>query len=212
MYVTADPWHDACRHLPIHWRSSGARERIRKRPVLVIRSSLSHPEFLDADLFRYASRQLLAEGIPSEREPVTLLEMSIRHVSRVETASSAEVLGCVRRLTSLGPIAITDLPETYLLSRYLRRYSTESVRFVLSIAAAAKTLHEAFYQDLPGNLLEGLGRLLAANVKLYVAPMRREAFLAALKDLATTLTVRDSGTGLVTLDDLIPTASGEPLG
>jgi len=178
---------------------------LRKRPILVIRGSFRNPEFLDADLFQYANRQLRAEGIPCEREPVMLLEMSIRHASRIEMVSSAEMLRCVRQVTSIRPMAVTDFPETYLLSQYLRRYSTEPVRFVVSIAAAAKTLHETFYQDLPGSLLEGIGRLLATNVKLYVAPMRREAFVAALKDLPNTLAVRDSGTSLVTLDDLIPT-------
>jgi hypothetical protein len=110
--------------------------------------------------------------------------MSIRHVSRVETFSAAELLGRMQQLKGRGPVAVTDFPETYLLSRYLRRYSTEPVRFLLSIAAAAKILQEAFYQDLPGTLLEGLGKLLATNVKLYVAPMPREAFAAALKDLS----------------------------
>jgi len=78
------------------------------------------------------------------------------------------------------------------------------VRFVLSVAAAAKTLHEAFYQNLPGTLLEGLARLLATNVKLYVAPMPSQAFVPALQDSSGALTVRDSGNGLVALDDLIP--------
>jgi hypothetical protein len=54
-------------------------------------------------------------------------------------------------------------------------------------------------------LLEGLGRLLATNVKLYVAPMSRQAFEAALQDTSGRLTVRESADGLVALDDLLPT-------
>ena len=184
---------------------------LRKRPALVIRGTFSHLELLDDDLFLSANRQLREEGIPFEREPVHLLEMSIRHVSRVETLSAVEMLACIRQLNASGPIAVTDFPETYLLSRYLQRYSTESLRFVLSMAAAAKTLHETFYQDLPGTLLEGLGKLLATNVKLYVAPMPRDAFMAAVKDLSNTLAVKDSGTGVVTLDDLISTAPARHL-
>ena len=98
----------------------------------------------------------------------------------------------------------SDFPETYLLSRYLRRYSTEPVRFVMSAATAAKVMHEVFYQDLPGTLLEGLGRLLATNVKLYVAPMPREAFVAALKDMPDTLAVNDSGHAMIGLNDVMP--------
>jgi hypothetical protein len=100
----------------------------------------------------------------------------------------------------------SDFPETYLLGRYLRRYSTEPVRFVMSIAAAAKVLHETFYQDLPGTLLEGLGRLLATNVKLYVAPMPHEAFKAALRDMPGTVPIKSSAKSVIGLDDLAPAA------
>ena len=177
---------------------------LRKRPLLVMRGRFSHPELFDPGLFQAANQQLLAEGTPFERQPATLLEMTIHHVSRDETFAIPEMLVCIQQLTPRGFVIVTDYPETYLLSGYLRRHSTESVRFIMGVAAAAKTLQEAFYQALPGALLEGLGRLLATNVKLYVAPMPREAFNAAVGDLSGALTVKESGKSLVTLDDLMP--------
>ena len=69
------------------------------------------------------------------------------------------MLTCIEQLTPRGFVIITDYPETYLLSRYLRRHSTEPVRFIMGVAAAAKILHEVFYAGLPGTLLEGIGRL-----------------------------------------------------
>jgi len=177
---------------------------LRKRPLLVMRGRFSHPELFDPGLFQAASQQLLAEGTPFERQPATLLEMTIHHVSRDETFATPEMLACIQQLTPRGFVIVTDYPETYLLSGYLRRHSTEPVRFIMGVAAAAKTLQEAFYQALPGALLEGLGRLLATNVKLYVAPMPREAFNAAVGDLSGALMVKESGNGLVTLDDLMP--------
>ena len=103
---------------------------------------------------------------------------------------------------------VTDYPETYLLSRYLRRHSTEPVRFIMGVAAAAQIMHEAFYQGLPGALLEGVGRLLATNVRIYVAPMPRGAFNAAVGNLSGALTVKEPGKSLVTLDDLMPSVPG----
>ena len=181
---------------------------LRKRPLLVMRGRFSHPELFDPGLFQAANQQLLAEGTPFEREPATLLEMTIHHVSGDETLAAPEMLACIQQLTPRGFVIVTDYPETYLLSRYLRRHSTEPVRFIMGVAAAAKTLHEAFYQALPGALLEGVGRLLATNVKLYVAPMPRGAFNAAVGDLSGTLTVKESGKSLVTLDDLMPSIPG----
>ena len=159
---------------------------LRKRPLLVMRGTFDKAELLDRASLQSACRMLVAESGPFEREPVALTELSIHHVTRAEEVSLDRMLECIRQLTPRGPVVASDYPETYLLARYLRRHSVEPVRFVLSVAAAAKTLHEAFYQNLPGTLLEGLGRLLATNVKVYVAPMPRQAFVSALQDASGT--------------------------
>jgi hypothetical protein len=184
---------------------------LRKRPLLVMRGTFSNLELLKPELFQSASRQLLSEGMPFEHDPVSLLEMTIHPVGGGVTVSAADMIESVRQFVPHGPMIVSDFPETYLLSRYLRRYSTEPVRFVVSVATAAKTLHEVFYQDLPGTLLEGLGRLMATNVKLYVAPMPREAFVAALKDMPGTLAVSDSGGAVVGLNDVTPAIPGRHL-
>jgi hypothetical protein len=181
---------------------------LRKRPMIVMRGTFSHPELINPSLIEAAMRQLRAESGRCEREPVTLLEMTIHHISRAGALSTSEMSELVRRLTPRGPVIASDLPETYLLSRYLRRYSTEPIRFVMSVAAAAKVMHETFYQDLPGALLEGLGRLFATNVKLYVAPMPRGDFIAASRDVPGAIAVRPSAAGLVELDDLMPSTPG----
>jgi hypothetical protein len=166
-----------------------------------MRGTFDQAELLDRDSLQSGCRMLVAESGPFEREPVALTELSIRHVTRVEEVSPNRMLDCIRQLTPCGPVVVSDYPETYLLARYLRRYSVEPVRFIVSVAAAAKILQEAFYQNLPGTLLEGLGRLLATNVKIYVAPMPRQAFVSAT---AGRLTIRELGDGHVVLDDLIP--------
>jgi hypothetical protein len=177
---------------------------LRKRALLVMRGSFSHPELFDPTLFQAARRHLLAEGMSFEREPATLLEMTIHHASLVENLAAPDMLAHIQELVSFGCVIVTDYPETYLLSRYLRRHSTEPVRFILGVAAAAKIMHEVFYRSLPGTLLEGIGKLLATNVKLYVAPMPRQAFLAALTGLSGSIAPKESGDSIVTLNDLTP--------
>jgi hypothetical protein len=177
---------------------------LRKRPLLVMRGTFSHPEFLNSELFPAAHRQLVAEGAPLEREPVSLVEMTTHHVSRNEEIDPRQMLACIRQLPPEGYVMVSDYPETYLLGSYLRRYSTEPVRYLLSVASAAKTLQAAFYQDLPGTLLEGLGRLLTTNVKLYVASMPSSAFRDAVGGASGNVTITDSGNGIVSLNDLAP--------
>lgn len=177
---------------------------LRKRPLLVMRGTFSHPERLDPGLFQPARRQLTAEGTLLEREPLEVVEMTIRHVSGAGTLTPPEILRMLRQFSPRCPVIVSDFPETYLLNGYLRRHSTEPVRFVMSVAAAAKVVHERFYGHLPGTLLEGLGRLLATNVKLYVAPMPREGFVGALRGVPGEIEIRQSADGWIGLDDLIP--------
>jgi hypothetical protein len=179
---------------------------LHKRPLVVLRGTFNHPELIDPTLLERARQQLLAEGVPFEREPAELIEMTTRHVSRDTTFSPSEILQHIRLLSASCPVIVSDFPETYLFSQYLRRYSTEPVRFVMSIATAAMILHEAFYQNLAGTLLEGLGQLLSANVKIYVAPMPQAAFKAALGDMPSTVPMKPSAEAVIGLDDLVPSA------
>jgi hypothetical protein len=177
---------------------------LRKRPLLVMRGSFGHPELFERRLFQAANRQLLSEGTPFDRDPVSVPEMTIQHASGLVNASISRMLASIQQVAECGSVIVTDFPETYLLGLYLRRHTVEPVRFILGVAALAKIMHEKFYQSLPGTLLEGIGRLLATNVKLYVAPMPRESFYAAVGGLPGNLTVRSSGSSLITLDDLVP--------
>jgi hypothetical protein len=179
---------------------------LRKRPLLLIRGTFHHPELLDTNLLQSARTKLIAEGESLERDPVALLEFSVNPVGDQPDVPVNQMLVCIRQFSPHGPVIVSDYPETYNLGRYLRRHSTEPVRFVVSVATATKIMHTSFYEALPGTLLEGLGRLLANNVKLYVAPMPRQAFVAALQDVPGTLEVRASADRLVTLDDLQPRA------
>lgn len=184
---------------------------MRKRPLLVMRGTCEHVDLLDPGLLPAAGRRLMAEGLRFEREPIALVEMSVRPAGGARVPSAPAMLECIQRLSPHGPIIVSDFPETYLLSRYLRRHSTEPVRFVLSIAAAAKIMHEAFYQNLPGAMLEGLGKLLANNVKLYVAPMQRLALVEALRNFSGNLPLNASGSSVVGLDDLTLTGPARHL-
>jgi hypothetical protein len=177
---------------------------LRKRPLLVMRGSFSVPEYFEPALFEAAQERLREETSGSSRAPAAVLELTTRHATRVEDPSAEQMLACVETLAPLGTVVVSDFTETYLLSRYLRRYSVEPLRFILTVATVVKTLDESFYRDLPGNLLEGIGRLLATNVKAYVAPMSSEAFRAALADLPGAADDWHKDPGLVTLDTLRP--------
>lgn len=77
-------------------------------------------------------------------------------------ATGAEVLLCAR-------------PELYLLSTYVRRYSSEAIRFGIGAATLARILDQRVGTDQDASLLANLGALLGRNVRLTVWPMHHAA-------------------------------------
>lgn len=176
---------------------------LRKRPLLIGHCRLGRPQAMEPDRFQAAARLLRQEAGPFEREPLALMEVGLREGAH-ESLTPQDVLAWRRLHDSSASWIVTAYEEAYLLSRYLRRYTAEPVRFIMSAAAAARTMQEAFYARVPGAVLEGLGRLLATNVKLYVTPMEWKAFHSALGGMSPTVGLKRRGNGLVTLDNLAP--------
>jgi hypothetical protein len=175
---------------------------LRKRAILLERGKFDSLQPYQGEMLRAADKQLKAEAAALEREPSPLLEISIKHVAGGEPPDDAEILARVGRIAHAGAVAVTDYPQGYLLVDYLRRHTVEPVRLVIGVATVAQILHENHYSQLAGTLLEGLGRLLAQNVKVYVYPMPADVFRKILGD-ATSVNAAPAQ-GLVTADDYRP--------
>ena len=112
------------------------------------------------------------------------------------------ILAHVEGVAHFGGVVVSVYPETYRLVEYLRRHTTEPVRLVAGVSSFARILEESFYKDLPGSILEGLGKLLATNMKVHVVPMSRDEFIQVLGGIPEGLTLSETVKGLVTADDL----------
>jgi hypothetical protein len=176
---------------------------LRKSPLLVERGRFDIIAPYQSDMLRAAGAQLQQEG--GDRDPVPVLEMTVRDITGVSAPNDVEVLERVDRLTKLATTVVSDLGPYYLLVGYLRRYTAEPIRLVLGVPALANLLGEQFYSSLPGALLEGLGKLLAENVRIYVFPVDVNVFRTALGAQAAKEFLDPKATGVVRADDLNPT-------
>jgi hypothetical protein len=178
---------------------------LRKRPLLVERGRFETLEPFHVDMMRASERQLRSEGLPLPRDPIAVFEMTIDPAAGAETADDAALLARIRALSAIGPVIVTDFPQTYLLVGYLRRHTAEPIRLAVGVSSLARLLHERFYEALPGSLLQGLGQLLATNVRVYAYPMPVEAFrssTAGSPDMQQA--IPHEGSDLVAADDLRP--------
>src|SRR5690606_23584421 len=155
----------------------------RKRAVLLHRCSLKRENPELERMLKGSVALLEAEGIKGEREPLRLLELCVPEKPAVPGAAEPSPKEAIDRVFRAGHASmLTRFPETYRVSMYIRRTSNDPIRFVLGLDAVVTVLRDSFYAGrLEGGLLEGLGRLLAPNVKLYIFPMRAEVLREQLR-------------------------------
>ncbi len=159
-------------------------EVLRKRPIVVERGNFRRVESIHARILEAALRRLGSEAGSTEREPLGLFEMSTDPIGAAERPDDRTILDRLAALAALGrPVLLSRYPHNYELSGYLRRYTKLPLRFTAGTSALIPLLQMANYPELMGGRLEALGKLLAANVRIYVHPMPAEAVREALAAL-----------------------------
>lgn len=155
-------------------------EIVRKRPLVIKRTSMRYSSTIDADDFAAAKRQLLAEPSASaaEKNPLNITEFSVSNVHASGGSDAEQNLRHLRVLMAQEEwVMLTRLRQSYKLARYMRRYSQQPLRFVMGVSTLAMLLSDQFYVESAGGILEATGNLYADNVRVYVQPMSRDDFL-----------------------------------
>jgi hypothetical protein len=175
---------------------------VRKRAIVIERGRFASRSGAYARLLAAGLAQLQKELPDLERPPLGLLELSVNSVR--EAVSDPELKARLQGLLPLGyPVLASRLRESFQLTHYLRRVSHEALRFVAGPSSLVELLDDVHYRELPGGLLEGVGRLLADNVRVYVHPMDVESFRQHLISYGIDLSnLSFPGGGTVTAENL----------
>ena len=95
----------------------------------------------------------------------------MRNLVRHRKAGAEDFLDRVDCLGALKrTVLVTGIFRFHRLAHYLTQRTKGSVGFVLGVPLLSKILDPEFYSDLPGGILEGMGRLFLNGVKLFVHP------------------------------------------
>jgi hypothetical protein len=105
------------------------------------------------------------------KEIVEVNEITMRNLVRHRKAGMEDFLDRVDCLGALKKtVLVTGIFRFHRLAQYLTQRTKGSVGFVIGVPLLSKILDEEFYNDLPGGILEGMGRLFLPGVKLFVHP------------------------------------------
>ncbi len=154
---------------------------VRKRAIIIKRTSTRYSSVIDSETFAAAEKLLLEEVPELEKNPLKVTEFSISSVHAAMGSDEDKNLTHLRELIAQDEwVMLTRLRQSYKLTDYLRRYSRFPLRFVMGISTFAMLLSEKFYVDSAGGMLEATGRLYADAVRVYVQPMSCQDFRSHL--------------------------------
>lgn len=140
-----------------------------KRPLVIERGLFQQQDKIYTTLLEAGKMKLNEENLNSKREILTLLEITIKGPKEIEEVDNQDLFQRVQHLIDQGVfVMVSTYFETYHLTSYLKRYTQESIRFVLGIGNMLRILHERYYHDLDSGILTAMSQLLAQTVKMYV--------------------------------------------
>jgi hypothetical protein len=162
---------------------------LRKRAIVLERGLFSEFDGQEKVRVSKAIEALRREVPDADRDPLALFELTIQPMRGEPITDDRELLRRIEPFRAAGaPVVVTRFREGFRLTQYLRRYTTQPLRFAVGISTLVELFNPLYYQELVGGMLEAMGKLLADNVRVYVYPMPpdvfRERLARAGQDLA----------------------------
>jgi hypothetical protein len=146
-------------------------EILYKQPVVVERGSFRPLTNPMREMLGLARDQFIRDHDLAGATPVTLLEMTLKHLQVGATIDHQDFLDRVDTLRALElPVLISNFRRYHRLVQLLSRHNSQMIGLPLGLARLRDVLDESNYGDLAGGLMESLGQLFRAGVKLYVYP------------------------------------------
>lgn len=176
------------------------------RPVLIERGTFRPITRTGMDMLESARARFTAR-IGDVDPPAVVMEMSLGDLVDGGQIDHADFLARADVLGALGQtVMISNFGPYYPLSAVLRRCTSKPIAFAMGIPSVVELFQPKYYADLPGGLLESLGRLFCGDVTILVYPTRTgdSTELVTLERLRLPDAIRPLYDYLVQNDRLLP--------
>ncbi|WP_221028872.1 TonB-dependent receptor [Actomonas aquatica] len=152
-------------------------EVLRRKAIMVERGSFRPVTHVNVDMLNCACAQFMQEPAVQGKDLIVLMEITMNNLLASGDIDAEDFLARVDVLGDIGmTVLISNYPEYYRLTSYFRRYTSEMIGVAMGINNLLEIFNEKYYESLQGGILEAFGRLFRNAVKLYVYPMRRNAY------------------------------------
>jgi hypothetical protein len=152
-------------------------EVLHKQAILVERGSFRPVTHVNVDMLNCATAQFVQEPLVKGKGVIVLMEITMNNLLSDGAIDARDFLARVDLLGDIGmTVLISNYSEYYRLSSYFRRYTKEMIGVAMGINNLLEIFNEKYYENLEGGILESFGRMFRNAVKLYIYPMRQEAY------------------------------------
>lgn len=152
-------------------------EVLHKKSILVERGSFRPVTLVNVDMINCATAQFVQEPPVKGKDVVILMEITMRNLLSGGQIDAEDFLSRVDLLSDIGfTVLISNYSEYYRLTSYFRRYTKEMIGVAMGINNLLEIFNEKYYENLEGGILESFGRLFSNAVKLYIYPMKKDAY------------------------------------
>jgi hypothetical protein len=185
-------------------------EILRKKTIVLTPFAWKSSDSAQQETLSAAILQLKAESANVVSEPLSLFALSTTSLDTPSAPADSAALS--RRVEALcascNDVLVFGYNEFYRMTSFVNRYTQAPVRFAIEAAALIDFLSRT-HNNLEGRLLEGVSKLFAQNVRVYVYPTATSAMQDSLVSASAAGWQWEEKNGLITADALRPAA---PLG
>jgi hypothetical protein len=180
-------------------------ELLYKRALVFAPGRFDSVTDMHAHLIGDTLTQLPKEELEESKGGLGLFCLSVTNGAGSES-SVGEILEHVAKLQQVGyGVMLFRAQELYRMTAFANRYTKSRIHFAIGLTVLVR-IFEHRYKDLAGNLLEGIARLFVHNVRLTVYPMAEEELRMRAKAAGLTGWNWNDADGMVTADNLHPSA------
>jgi hypothetical protein len=146
-------------------------EVLYKKAIIIERGSFRPVTYATNDMLEGARDIFLKQSGVKQEEVVVLMEMTLENLLSEGQLNHDDFLARIDILGSLGrTVLISKFGEYYRLAAYLSRYTNKPIALVMGVPSLHEIFDEKYYLNLEGGILEALGRMFKAGLKLFVYP------------------------------------------
>lgn len=152
------------------------------KDILVQRAFYNPVTNTHLDVMDKGTKHFSKEFGTKASDVVNIFEFTLNNRLKNTKISVEEALKKVKMISSLKkPVLVSSFSLFYKLKEHLRAMSEKPLGIVIGATHLEKLFDEKFYFDLPGGILEGMGKLVDEKTRLYIYPHKTEQMCLQVK-------------------------------